>query len=127
MARILALLVLLATATRPGAARGAEPVAGNCNRPATGTCDEWTGVSWTAPKMERLCASQKGSFAPGGCPVEGRLGACLRGKGRNDESRLVYYAAFPGYGVKLTPAAVVTQGEDQCTRLMKGIWTRTPP
>ena len=127
MARLLSFLVLLAFAARPGASHGADTIAGSCNRPATGTCDEWTGSSWTALKMQRLCDSQKGTFAPGGCPVEGRVGACLRGKGRNDESRFVYYAGFPGYGVKLTPAAVATQGEDQCTRLMKGIWTRTQP
>jgi hypothetical protein len=127
MTRFFAFLVALVSAVQPGFARGDGPIAGSCNRPATGTCDEWTGSSWTAPKMQRLCESQKGTFAAGGCPVEGRLGACLRGKGRNDESRLVYYAGFPGYGVKLTPAAVATQGEDQCTRLMKGIWTRTQP
>ncbi len=90
-------------------------------------CDEWTGSSWTALKMQRLCDSQKGAFAAGGCPVEGRIGACLRGGGRNDESRLVYYSTFPGYGVKLTPAAAAAQGEDQCTRLMKGVWTRAKP
>ncbi len=127
MTRLLALLVLLVAAAQPGSALCADPIAGGCNHPATGVCDEWTGSSWAALKMQRLCESQQGTFAPGGCPVEGRLGACLRAAGKKDESRLVYYAGFPGYGVKLTPAAVATKGEDQCTRLMKGVWTRTQP
>ena len=109
------------------AARGDDVGAGSCDRPATGNCDEWTGPSWKALKTKRLCESQKGTFLPGSCPVEGRVGTCLRGKGKGDESRLIYYAAFPGYGAKFTLAAVAAQGEDQCTRLMKGVWIPTQP
>lgn len=122
--RLAAVAFLLGAGHLPVAsgADDASPVAGSCDHPATGNCDEWTGPSWTAAKMERLCASQKGTFRAGGCPAQGQVGACLRGKGKADESRFVYYASYPGYGVKLTPEKVVAAAEQQCTRTMKGIW-----
>ena len=75
--------------------------------------------------MQRLCESQKGSYLTGRCPAEGELGACVKAKGTKSETRHVYYPGFPGFGVKLTPQAVIAQGNEQCTKYIKGEW-RTP-
>jgi hypothetical protein len=99
---------------------------GSCNYTATGNCMEYTGAAWKGMTMQRLCESQKGVFLTGACPAEGRLGMCLKAKGSKDESRLGYYANFPGYGVKLTPAAVATEGAEQCTKSLKGEWLAKP-
>lgn len=109
----------------PGASAAAPAeIIGSCNVPATGNCTEWIGSAWKGPTLDRLCASQNGTYLPGAkCPVEGQVGACLRDKGNDQESRFVYYTAFPGYGMKFTPEKVAASGERQCTKFMKGEWS----
>jgi hypothetical protein len=115
----------------PGVAQAAPAlpaaIAGSCNIAATGNCTEWVGASFKQLTMGRLCASQKGVFSEGvACPVEGRVGTCRRWAGTPSESRFTYYVSFPGYGVKMTPAAIAKDAQDQCVRLMKGQWSSKP-
>lgn len=128
--RIVASITVLASSLLLNACgdKGAELSAsnslsgGSCHVVATGNCMEYTGAAWKGMTMQRLCESQKGVYAAGACPSEGKLGSCLKSKGTKDENRLNYYTSFPGYGVKLTPDAVVKEGQEQCTKTIKGEW-----
>lgn len=113
-----------------GAGQAAAPSTapiGSCYVEATGNCSEWIGKDWTQLTMDRLCRSQKGTYAAGACPTANAVGSCLRDRGKKAESRFVYYTNFPGYGVTLTPDAVAKDGADQCTQFMKGEWRANAP
>jgi hypothetical protein len=104
----------------PGPATPA-PAAGSCHNAAGGFCNEFSGAAYRAERVRRSCEKQKQAFLPGACPTEGRVGACLVLRGKNTESRYLYYAAFPGYGVKPRDG-VAAEAARQCTGL-KGEWT----
>ena len=96
-------------------------VAGSCNNAASGFCNEFTGSSYKAASVQRVCDGQKMKFQAGACPTEGRVGSCLVYKGKKTESRYRYYTNFPGFGV--TPkGGVAAAAESQCSKL-KGEWT----
>ncbi|MEK6696588.1 MAG: hypothetical protein AABY98_05450 [Candidatus Deferrimicrobiota bacterium] len=96
-------------------------IAGSCNNPASGFCNEFTGSSYKAARVKRACKGQGVVFLAGACPTEGRVGTCLVYKGRNDESRYRYYTNFPGFGTK-PKGGVAAAAESQCAKL-KGEWT----
>jgi len=96
-------------------------IAGSCGNPASGFCNEFTGSSYRAERVERTCKRQGGTFLAGVCPTEGRVGTCRVYKGRNDESLYRYYKNFPGFGVK-PKGGVAAAAESQCSKL-KGEWT----
>ena len=96
-------------------------IAGSCNNPASGFCNEFTGSSYKAERVKRTCKGQGGTFLAGACPTEGRVGTCRVYKGRNDESLYRYYKNFPGFGVK-PKGGVAAAAESQCSKL-KGEWT----
>ena len=96
-------------------------IAGSCNNPASGFCNEFTGSSYKAERVKRSCKGQGGAFLAVACPTEGRVGTCLVNKGRNDESLYRYYKNFPGFGVK-PKGGVAAAAESQCSKL-KGEWT----
>jgi hypothetical protein len=99
----------------------AATIAGSCNNAASGFCNEFTGSSYKAERVQRTCKGQGGVFLAGACPTEGRVGTCLVYKGRNDESLYRYYANFPGFGVK-PKGGVAAAAKSQCADL-KGEWT----
>ena len=96
-------------------------IAGSCGNPASGFCNEFTGSSYRAERVERTCKRQGGTFLAGACSTEGRVGTCRVYKGRNDESLYRYYKNFPGFGVK-PKGGVAAAAESQCSKL-KGEWT----
>jgi hypothetical protein len=113
-------LLMLAALFLPSASFGGDG-AGSCNNPASGFCNEFTGSSYKTERVQRTCKGQGGVFLAGACPAEGRVGACLVYKGRNDESLYRYYKNFPGFGVK-PKGGVAAAAESQCADL-KGAWT----
>ena len=46
-------------------------IAGSCNNPASGFCNEFTGSSYKAARVKRACKGQGVVFLAGACPTEG--------------------------------------------------------
>ena len=105
---------------RSDAGVNSAPIAGSCNNVAMGFCNEFTGSSYDAKSVRRVCESQKNQFLSGTCSTESRVGACLVYKDKKTESNYVYYASFPGIRLR-DGATVVTEAAKQCAQL-KGEW-----
>lgn len=117
----LSALVAVLSLSIGNAAKSASPkVAGSCNNPASGFCNEFTGSAYKAANVEKSCKKQKLAFLAGACPTEGRVGSCLVYKGKNSESVYRYYTNFPGYGIKPKGGAAA-EAQQQCAK-MKGEW-----
>ncbi len=112
--------LLVGYSDRTAAADIRAPSAGSCNNAPMGFCNEFTGSSYKAARVQRSCEMQKVQYLPGACPSEGRVGACVVYKGKNSESNYIYYTNFPGMRLR-GGVTVAAEAAKQCVQ-MKGEW-----
>lgn len=115
------LAAVLPLASCDGSGTTPAMIVGSCNNAVGGFCNEFTGSSYKAERVQRVCEGQKMTFLAGLCPTKERVGTCIVYKGKNTESQYRYYAGFPGFGITPT-GGVAAEAERQCAKL-KGEWT----